>query len=119
MDHDSAVSSGFLASFFIVYFAILAAILVFFVWLYWRIFEKAGYSGALSLINLFPGVGNLACVLILAFGQWPIEQRLAGVQGGGSFTPPPAPPSPPPSGPPTLSPQPPPPPPPPPGELPA
>jgi len=48
--------------------------------------RKGRYSGALSLINLFPGVGNLACVLILAFGQWPIEQRLRR-QGGGTFTP--------------------------------
>ncbi len=115
MDQNN-VGSGVLASFFIVYFLVLGAILVFFVWLYWRIFEKAGYSGALSLINLFPGVGNLACVLILAFGQWPIEQRLAGVQGGGTFVPPPPPPTPP--APPTLNPTPPPPPPPP-GELPA
>jgi uncharacterized membrane protein YhaH (DUF805 family) len=43
------------------------------IWFFWRIFAKAGYSGALSLLNLIPGVGNLVCILILAFGTWPNE----------------------------------------------
>ncbi|MGR4064279.1 MAG: hypothetical protein ACLQPV_02390 [Vulcanimicrobiaceae bacterium] len=97
-------------------FVIIAVGIAFYaliIWLYWRILERAGFSGALSLLNIVP-LGTLVILLILAFGQWPIEQRLAGVQGGGTFVPPPPPPTPP--APPTLNPTPPPPPPPP-GEL--
>jgi len=38
-------------------FGILAAILVFFVWLYWRIFEKAGYS-VRSRSSSLSGIGT-------------------------------------------------------------
>ena len=48
----------------------------------WRIFAKAGYNGALSLLNFIPGVGPLICMIILAFGRWPIEDQLAALQGG-------------------------------------
>jgi uncharacterized membrane protein YhaH (DUF805 family) len=71
-----------------VYFIVLLAIVAFTIWLYWRIFAKAGYSGALSLLNLVPGVGPLVCVVILAFGRWPIEDQLAALQGGRPYPPP-------------------------------
>lgn len=53
------------------------AVLVFtalFVWMFWRIFEKAGYAGALGLLCLIPSVGPLVCLLILAFGEWPAHR---------------------------------------------
>ena len=56
-----------------------------FIWVYWRIFTKAGYSGALALLNLVPGIGPLICVLILAFGRWPIEDQLAAAQARRTF----------------------------------
>jgi hypothetical protein len=66
-------------------------LVAFTLWVYWRIFAKAGYNGALSLLNLIPGVGPLICMLILAFGRWPIEDQLAASQGSMSPTmPPPA-----------------------------
>lgn len=37
----------------------------------WRICNRAGYSGALSLLHLIPGVGTLVVFAILAFGTWP------------------------------------------------
>lgn len=49
------------------------------IWFFWRIFEKAGYNGAIALINIL-SIGTLISILILAFGTWPIEQRLAGEQ---------------------------------------
>ncbi|MGH7736812.1 MAG: hypothetical protein ACREMP_02910 [Candidatus Tyrphobacter sp.] len=52
----------------IVCIAIVARILT--VWFFWRIFERAGFSGAISLINLIP-IGTVVSVLILAFAQWP------------------------------------------------
>lgn len=58
-------------------FAILAlaifglAILAFVIYCWWRIFTKAGFSGALSLLILVPGIGALILLLLLAFGDWP------------------------------------------------
>jgi len=49
------------------------AIFIFFIWCYWKICAKAGYSGALSLLNLVPIVGSIIVVCILAFGNWPIN----------------------------------------------
>ncbi len=54
--------------FFIIGFAFLA----FFIFLFWRIFTKAGMSGWLSLIVLFPGFGHLIVLCILAFADWKV-----------------------------------------------
>lgn len=43
--------------------------------IWWKIFSKAGYSGAMSLLMLLPIV-NLIMMLVLAFGQWPIHREL-------------------------------------------
>jgi len=48
------------------------------IWFFWRIFEKAGYNGAIALINLVGGLGTVASVLILAFGTWPNSQPQQG-----------------------------------------
>ena len=37
----------------------------------WRICTRAGYSGALSLFHLVPGIGSFIVMAILAFGTWP------------------------------------------------
>jgi hypothetical protein len=37
----------------------------------WRIFSRAGYSGALSLFHLVPVIGSFIVMAILAFGDWP------------------------------------------------
>jgi hypothetical protein len=37
----------------------------------WRIFTRAGFSGALSLLHLVPVVGLLVVMAILAFNDWP------------------------------------------------
>jgi uncharacterized membrane protein YhaH (DUF805 family) len=48
------------------------------VWLFWRIFAKAGFNGALGLLCLIPSVGFLICILILAFGTWPNQANPPG-----------------------------------------
>jgi hypothetical protein len=45
------------------------------IWMQWRIFAKAGFSGALSLLLLVPGFGFLIAMGILAFSTWPTEPR--------------------------------------------
>ena len=37
----------------------------------WRIFVRAGFSGALSLLHFVPVVGLLVILAILAFSDWP------------------------------------------------
>lgn len=41
---------------------------------FWRISQRVGYSGWLSLLMLVPLV-NLAYVYFLAFAPWPSQQR--------------------------------------------
>jgi len=43
----------------------------------WRICNRAGYSGAMSLLHLIPGVGTLIVFAILAFGTWPAGEATA------------------------------------------
>jgi uncharacterized membrane protein YhaH (DUF805 family) len=46
--------------------------LAFIVFLLWRIFTKAGLSGALSLLVLIPGFGSLVVLCVLAFADWKV-----------------------------------------------
>ena len=52
----------------------LAAI-IFSVVIYWKIFSKAGYSGAMGLLMFVP-IANIVVLCILAFGEWPIYKEL-------------------------------------------
>jgi hypothetical protein len=74
-------------TFAFVYMIVIFAMIAFMIWVYWRIFAKAGYSGALALLNLVPGVGTLICLIILAFGRWPIEDQRASTAPGTSMMP--------------------------------
>src|SRR5436309_4292329 len=51
------------------------AVIVFSVVIYWKIFSKAGYSGALGLLMFVP-IANIIVLCILAFGNWPIYKEL-------------------------------------------
>ena len=90
MDHtNSAATASFLAGFFVVYAVIILGVLAFTIWAYWRMFEKAGFSGALSLLNLVPGFGPLICLIVLAFGRWPIEDELSALRAANASRVPP------------------------------
>jgi hypothetical protein len=91
VDHDANTAAGVIATLALTYTVVLIAIVAFTIWVYWRIFAKAGYNGALSLLNFIPGVGPLICVIILAFGRWPIEDRLAALSNPGVAPAPPPP----------------------------
>lgn len=90
MDTDSsnAATAGVIGVVFLVEFLFIIAIVAFTIWVYWRIFQKAGYNGAMSLLNLVPGFGPLICMCILGFGRWPIEDRLAALGGQVGYVPP-------------------------------
>ncbi|MGA1984285.1 MAG: hypothetical protein ABSG84_17690 [Acidobacteriaceae bacterium] len=63
-----ALMAGMGGLFLLIVFACLA----FVIFLFWRIFAKAGMSGALAFLLLIPGVGSLIVLCILAFGQWKV-----------------------------------------------
>lgn len=67
-DASAAVLIGFSVIFYI-------AIFVFFIYVYWRIFAKAGYSGARSLWLLVP-IANIIIIIMFAFAEWPIQREL-------------------------------------------
>ena len=48
---------------------------IFAVIVYWRIFAKAGYSGALGLLMFVP-IANIVMLCVLAFAEWPIYKEL-------------------------------------------
>ena len=47
----------------------------FFILVYWKIFSKAGFNGAMSLLLLVP-IANLIVICMLAFGKWPVHEEL-------------------------------------------
>lgn len=54
---------------------IAVASIVFAIIIWWRIFSKAGYSGAMSLLLFIP-IANLIVLCVLAFAEWPILKEL-------------------------------------------
>src|SRR2546428_6829715 len=64
-----------LASFGLIAGIIGIVSIVFAVIVWWRIFSKAGYNGALSLLMIIP-IAYLGMILILAFAEWPIYAEL-------------------------------------------
>jgi heme/copper-type cytochrome/quinol oxidase subunit 2 len=71
----SSVNTGALTGIILssVIFSLIA--IVFAVIIYWRIFAKAGYSGAMGLLMFVP-IANIIVLCILAFGTWPIYKEL-------------------------------------------
>jgi heme/copper-type cytochrome/quinol oxidase subunit 2 len=47
----------------------------------WKIFAKAGWSGAMGLLMFVP-IANLIVFLMLAFAKWPIQRELEAARGG-------------------------------------
>jgi hypothetical protein len=48
----------------------------------WKIWSKAGYHGAWSLLLLVPVV-NLVAFLYFASAEWPVIRRVRALEGGG------------------------------------
>lgn len=73
--HDAEAAAAGLAGlgcFAVVILVLLGlGLFAFSIYCWWRIFSKAGYSGAMALLMLIPGIGALVMVLVLAFGDWP------------------------------------------------
>lgn len=80
-DAGASVAGGLIAGgmMLIVY----AAIFVLMIISYWKMFQKAGFNGALSLLLLVPCV-NIGVIVWFAFTDWP---ALKGGYGGGASGP--------------------------------
>ncbi|HZO73335.1 MAG TPA: hypothetical protein VFB60_14135 [Ktedonobacteraceae bacterium] len=74
-NNDPAAVTAALGTFSLIILVIALASIVFSIIIYWKIFSKAGYSGALSLLMLVP-IANIVMLCVLAFGEWPIYQEL-------------------------------------------
>ncbi|HEX4154702.1 MAG TPA: hypothetical protein VHY48_03730 [Acidobacteriaceae bacterium] len=61
---------GLIAGVWIFALLLILVFVIFFIFLYWRIFTKAGLAGPLALLLLIPGIGRLIVLCILAFGRW-------------------------------------------------
>jgi ABC-type uncharacterized transport system YnjBCD permease subunit len=91
MDQSSNAGVGVLLVVFAIEAIVILAFVAFTVWCYWKIAAKAGYNPALSLLMIVP-LANFIILAIFAFGRWPIEDRLAALEGGGVAPPSTAPP---------------------------
>jgi len=67
--------TGALQGSLIITLIVSLAILIFAIIIWWKIFAKAGYSGALGLLMFIP-IANIIVLCVLAFGRWPIHQEL-------------------------------------------
>ena len=75
MNTDTSNALGSLGGILATFLIIGTAITIFLVWCCWRVFQRAGFNGALGLLCLIPTFGPLICLAILAFGTWPIDER--------------------------------------------
>lgn len=74
-----ADASPFIALPFMIMFIMIGGLfavsmLLFKIFLWWRVFSKTGYNGAFSLLILAP-FGTLIMLCVLAFSQWPISKQ--------------------------------------------
>jgi hypothetical protein len=72
MDTQSQNYAALLAGMGGIFFIIVLACLAFVIFLFWRIFSKAGMSGPMAFLLLIPGIGGLLVLCILAFGEWKV-----------------------------------------------
>jgi|SRR5215469_962491 len=77
---DTAAQAAALAligTFWLLFLVIGLLIAAFLIYCFWRILEKAGYPGALALLNLIP-LGHVVLLIWFAFAQWPVLDRARG-----------------------------------------
>jgi uncharacterized membrane protein YhaH (DUF805 family) len=95
VNHMAGAIAGMMGFFMLFGFAIIA----FAIFLFWRILTKAGLAGPLALLVLFPGIGWIIVLCILAFSDWQVVPAAPPYPGLQSYPPPPPsyPPPPPPA----------------------
>jgi hypothetical protein len=74
-DAGANAVAGAVAAFGLVWMLVCIGALILGLIINWKIAEKAGFSGAASLLMLIPLV-NLIVFIYFAFTEWPIERAL-------------------------------------------
>src|SRR5260370_6057191 len=72
---SGTVDAATLTTIILVFSIVGLVSIIFTIIIYWRIFAKAGYSGALGLLMFVP-IANIIMLCILAFGEWTIYREL-------------------------------------------
>jgi uncharacterized membrane protein YhaH (DUF805 family) len=54
---------------------VLGILLLFVLYIWYRIFEKAGYSGWFALLMVIPLV-NFIVLIYFAFSEWPVQRQI-------------------------------------------
>jgi uncharacterized membrane protein YhaH (DUF805 family) len=78
-DFAAATAMGVGMLVFMVFVILISIVLTLIIW--WKIFSKAGWSGALSLLMLVPLV-NIIMGFYVAFATWPIQRELEALKRG-------------------------------------
>lgn len=81
---SNAIASAF-AAFGAIWLLVCLGLLILGLVVNWQIAEKAGFSGALSLLMLIPLV-NFILLLVFAFTEWPIQRELREAKARGAQT---------------------------------
>ena len=55
------------------------------IFLFWRVFVKAGLSGPLSLLAIIPGFGPFIALCVLAFSRWRVTPVAEGYASGTGY----------------------------------
>jgi len=76
VDDNGRALPAILGSGFILFFVIVGlALLAFQIYCCWRVAEKCGYQGVMSLWLLVP-IANIVVQLLWVFSEWPIETEV-------------------------------------------
>jgi heme/copper-type cytochrome/quinol oxidase subunit 2 len=78
-DMAAATAMGVGMLVFMVFVILISLVLTLIIW--WKIFSKAGWPGALSLLLLVPVV-NIIIPFYVAFATWPIQRELEALKRG-------------------------------------
>lgn len=79
--YDGFYAAPFMAAFMMLFSVIALAGAAVQVWLFFRVFAKAGYNGWWGLLCLIPGIGLFVSLVVLAFDTWPIHRAAAAAPG--------------------------------------
>jgi hypothetical protein len=68
-------AAGIFAALGVVWLLFVLGMLLLLVIVWWKLFSKAGYSGALGLLMFVPII-NFIMMLFLAFSDWPVLKEV-------------------------------------------
>ncbi len=77
---------GMMGAMGMVFVIVALAVFVFWIFLQWKIFSKAGFSGALALINIAVIIPLIGPLIVLGLQTWFAFAAWPALKGGGAKT---------------------------------